>query len=340
MSFNLMLIKNDGSKTYNITPLVSAISWESNLGLQAVINFSIMFNDMPKHFPKNPIDLGDVVILTKGEDEIIRGEIVEESRSGRQSIVYRARDYAWLLSESTIVKQFRKISASQAIEQILRQFGIPIGKIASMNTLVTKIYIEKSPAEIIKDIVTLEEAATGKRFNAELKKGKIYFEEMKDLVIKGSFKLADNLKEMDVMDFPLDADRTRTIEKMRNRIKILIENDSKNPNQPKYEVVAEAKNQELIQKYGLLEDTFKIDVQDKAKAREVARILLQRLGKIHETNTITLMGDHKVKAGRYFDVEEQTTGMSNRFMIVSVNHTLTSGVHTMQVELALPEEVR
>ncbi|HZG79958.1 MAG TPA: hypothetical protein VEZ13_04205, partial [Brevibacillus sp.] len=96
----------------------------------------------------------------------------------------------------------------------------------------------------------------------------------------------------------------------------------------------------LIRKFGLLEDVYKIDAEDEAKAREVARILLQRLARIHETNSIKLMGDVAFKAGRLFDVTEPVTGMQGRFMITSVNHEVRNQVHTMQLELALPEDVK
>ncbi|QQE75222.1 XkdQ/YqbQ family protein [Brevibacillus composti] len=337
--FQILLIKNDGQKSYDITPLVGSITWDSNLSMMAAMEFDISWTDA-KLFPANPCDLGDVVILTKDGEEVHRGVIVTEGRSGRAAIKYTVYDYAWYLGKSKSVYQFNNIPASQAITKILNDFGMLIGHVPEMATPIDEIYLEKSPAEIIEDIYKKHERASGKRYNVEMRQGKIYFEEMKNLVIKGTFKLAENVAPADVLANPLGADRTRTIESMRNRVKILVEHDDKEKTKPKYEIVANVQDEGLIQKYGLLEEVFKIDAEDAAKAREVARILLQRLARIHETNSIKLLGDVAFKAGRLLDVDEPITGMKQRFMITAVKHEVKKQIHTMQLELALPEDVK
>lgn len=333
--FKLILVKNDVPKSYDITPITGSISWDSNLSLMSAMEFTLFWSDT-KLFPKNPCDLGDAVFLFKGDEEIYRGIIVTEGRSGREAIKYTVYDYAWYLGKSKTLYQFNNIRASQAITKILNDFGMLIGKIPVMNTLIDEIYLEKSPAEIIEDIYKKHERQSGKRYNVELRQGKIYFEEMKDLVIKGTFRLAENLGENDVMDNPLEAGRTRTIESMRNRVNILIERN----NEAIYEIVATAEDVNLIKKYGLLEDVYKIEVDDPAKAREVSRILLQRLARIQETNTLKLMGDPAFKAGRLLDVKEPVTGMSGRYMILTAKHSVANQIHTMDLELVLPEEVK
>jgi len=305
----------------------------------SVLEFEIIWTDN-ELFPKNPCDLGDVVLLMKGDEEVYRGVIVSEGRSGRSAIKYTVYDYAWYLGKSKSVYQFNKLRADEAIKQILNDFGMPIGSVPAMSTIIDEIYLEKSPAEIIEDIYRREEARTGRRFNVELRKGKIYFEEMKDLVIKGTFRPADNHPAVDVMANPLDASRTRSIESMRNRVKILVERDTEGKGKAVYEIAAHTQDDQLIRKYGLLEEVYKIDAEDAAKAREVSRILLKRLARIQETNTLKLMGDTAFKAGRLLDVSEPITGMSGRYLILTVKHTVANQIHTMDLELVLPEDVK
>ncbi|BBI32491.1 XkdQ/YqbQ family protein [Cohnella abietis] len=358
--FKLILVKNDGQKSYDVTALCAAISWDDNLSLMSAMQFEIAFSDA-KLIPTNPCDLGDAAILYDNEVEVYRGIIVTEGRSGRDTIKYTVYDYAWYLGKSKSVYQFNKITASQAITRILNDFGMLIGHVPQMLTPINDIFLEKSPAEIIEDIYKREERRTGKRFNVEMRSGRIYFEDMKDLVIKGTFRLADNQKLQDVMDNPLAAERTRSIESMRNVVKILVErkeNKKKKKDQPdpkpptdqtdpksqksqtSYDIVAITKDEPLIRKYGLLEEVYKIDAEDAAKAREVARILLKRLARIQETNSIKLIGDSSFKAGRLLDIDEPITGMSGRFMIVTAKHTVTNQIHIMDLELALPEDVK
>lgn len=338
--FQLVLLKNDGKKSWDITPMTKTITWDSNLSLMAAMEFELIQSDISKYFPKNPCDLGDVVMLMKDGKEVYRGIIVTEGRAGRENVKYTVYDYAWYLGKSKSLYQFNRIPVSQAITKIVKDFGMLIGKIPTMNTIIDQIYLEKSPAEIIQDMYKRHEKASGKRYNVEMRQGKIYFEDMKELVIKGTFQLAGNIGKQAVMDAPLGANRTRSIEKMRNKINILIERDKADKGKPKYEVAATSQKKEWITKYGLLEDTYKIDAEDVAKAREVARILLQRLARIHETNSLKLIGDVVFKAGRLLDVIEPITGIKGRYMILSVKHTVSNQVHVMDVELVRPEEVK
>src|SRR5690554_3614080 len=131
--FELLLVKNDGKTTFNITPLKGSISWDSNLSLMSVLEFELIYSDIPRLFPKNPCDLGDVVLLMKNEEEIYRGVIVTEGRSGRDAIKYTVYDYAWYLGKSKSVYQFNNIPAFQAITRILNDFGMLIGHIPTMN---------------------------------------------------------------------------------------------------------------------------------------------------------------------------------------------------------------
>jgi len=330
--FKVKLIKNDGSKIFDITPLIEKLTWDSNLTLKSVIEFTVIWGDSPS-IPKNPVELGDLVMLFADNKEVNRGIVVTEKRSGRSMISYTAYDYGWYLGASKSVYQFNSVSVTSAITKIISDFGLPIGRIASMPALISTIYIQKTPAEIITDLIRVHENQTGQRMLTELSEGKIYIERMQDAMVIGSFKLASNIGAVDVLANPLGAQRTRTIEKLRNQIKIIL---TKSDN---YETVALAQDTVSGSKYGLLEQTFKIDEEDAAKARQVARILLKRLNRVHEDNKISLMGDPAFKAGRMFDLSEPVTGASGRYMITNCSHTVSGGTHVMDLALTLPEDV-
>ncbi len=329
--FRLQLVKNDGSRSYDITPIVQQFSWDSSMSLASVIEFSVIWND--KFIPVNPVEIGDLVIIFKNGSEVNRGIIVKSKQSGISAIDYVAFDYAWYLGKSKSVYQFNGIDAKQAIEKILSDFGMPIGNITDMATSINKIYIQKSPAEIIQDIIKEHERQSGIKIFPEMRLGKIFIEKMRDMAVIGRFRYAANVASSNVLDFPIGAERTRSIEEMRNRIKIILSQDDN------FETVALEQDTPMASKYGLLEETYKIDVEDMAKARQVARILLQRLSKVHETNSLTLMGDVSFKAGRLFDVVESTTGMEGRFMITNCKHEVAGDLHVMNLNLTLPEDI-
>lgn len=331
--FKITLVKNDATKAYDITPVVGAFSWDSNLSLASVMEFNTSWSDYHL-YPKNPIELGDLIIITKDGMEVNRGIVVKNKQSDPVNIVYTAYDYGWYLGKSKSVYQFNNVTATQAITKVLNDFGMPIGNVTEMNNIINTVFVQKSPAEIITEIIKSYERQTGIKIFSELREGRIYIEKMSDAIVIGKFRLAPNLGYRNVLDGTLGAEREQNIEEMRNRIKIILaDSDS-------YQTIALEQDTNMASKYGLLEETYKIDEADAAKARQVAKILLKRLCRIHETNKIQLFGDVSFKAGRLFDVVEPITGMEGRYMITECKHMVdVGGIHTMDLTLTLPEDV-
>ena len=331
--FRVNIIKNNAQNRYNITPIVTDFSWDSDFTVTVCMEFNIVMSDTI-FFPMNPCEVGDLVFLFKDNEEIYRGIIVEEQISARDSAKYISYDFSWYLNQSTSIYQFNNITATVAISRVLSDFSIKIGNMLQMPTRVNGIYMIKTPGKIIQDIVENVELKEGYAINAEMREGKIYFEKRSDLLIEGRFRLADNIKYEDILSAISDPKKNRSIVPMRNRIRLIVEDE-----ETEYEVTAQKEDEDMIRKYGLLEETIKIDAEDAAKSRQVARMLLKRLSKVHETNEVSLFGDIRFKAGRLFDVFEPVTGINNRFMIVSAKHNVKNNLHTMDLELVLPDEV-
>ncbi|NBI30902.1 XkdQ/YqbQ family protein [Chengkuizengella marina] len=328
--FKLTLAKS--TVQYDITTLVGSFSWDSEFTVTSTLEFEVVNGDT-RFFPKNPCDVGDMVILIKNDSEIFRGILIDESKSGRGAVTYRASDFSWYLGQSKSVYQFNQTSATQAITTILNDFGISIGSILTMPTIIDKIYIQESPGKVIQDIIDKVEKHEGYAINGEMREGNLFLEKRNDLLIEGQFQLTEDLS-FNVTDVIGDPQRKRSIEEMRNRIKIIVDDEETG-----YEITAEAEDTGLIERYGLIEETIKIDAEDAAKSRQVVKNLLKQLGRVHETVSIKLMGDIRFKSGRLFDVVEPVTGINNRFMIVSVKHQVSNQIHTMELELVLPEGV-
>lgn len=335
--FKVILQKNSGLQSYDITPIITGgYSWDYDLSIKSDINFSIIVApDMTRFFPKNPVEIGDVVLLYKDGTEIIRGVVTTEDINGRDVIQYKAMDYGWYLSQSKTIYQFNNIQADKAITKIMNDCGMLIDNIPTMRTTISSIYVQQTPAEIISNIIQLEEQQTGAHYSAEMRQGRIYIVPTNDTIITGSFVLADNVAPIDVMDNPLGISRSRSIEDMRNRINVIIIEDNGS-----YEITSSIQDANSISKYGLLEETVKIDVADISKSRQVANILLQRLNRISETITLDLMGDIDFKAGRLLQIDDYITGVNGTFLITGVKHTVNNQVHTMSVELSLPQDVK
>ncbi len=312
------------NKQTNITPMIGSISWRSNINeLGDQLDFEIALND-DRYFPINPVDIGSMIRL-KNEDEIFRGIVVSEERNGRNSMNYTCFDYAFYLNKSKGIYQFNKIPGKKAIEIILNDFKIPIGNIAPITTLINKIYYDRPLSDIVKEIIDIAEKEKGIKYRMEMRQGKLYIEKQEDLVVKATFRLAENIQPYDITKSISNPNRKRTIEDMKNSIKIVFGD----------KVIAEQKDEGLIKQYGLFQEVKAVDQKDTAKAKNTAKNILKELGKVFEENSVEMIGNDKVRAGRIIEIEEPVTGMSGQYLIKDVTHTIKNGIHRMQVGLGV-----
>ena len=320
MAHELWVVK--GSTMTNITPLIGTINWRGNVDeLGDEISFDIAFNDA-KHFPKNPCDLGDMVVLKNGDYEITRALIVDESRDGRGPIGYTAFDFSFYINKSNAIYQFRKMPADQCIRKILSDFGVPIGNIVSMPVLIDKIFPDDLVSDILREIIDITEKKLGVKYLMEMRQGKMFIERQKDLVIKASFMLGG--KKYDATDAILNPSRKRSIADMINSIQI-VGNDDK--------LVLTKSDDAMMNKYGKLQKVVKLDQKEKLSAAQIAQNELKELSKITEEISIELIGDDRVRAGRLFEVVEPITGINGTYLINDVNHAISGGAHKMTLGL-------
>lgn len=320
MAHELWLVKE--TTMTNITPLIGTIGRRSNKDeLGEEISFDVAFNDV-KHFPKNPCDIGDMVILKNGEYEITRAIIVDESRNGRGPIGYTAFDYAFYLNKSNAIYQFRKMAADQCVRKILIDFGVPIGNIVSIPVSINKIFNDVVVSDIIREILEIAEQKLGVKYLMEMRQGKFYIERQNDLVIKASFILGG--KKYDATDAIMNPTRKRSIADMVNSIQIVGNNDK---------LILTKSDNAMMTKYGKLQKVVKLDQKEKKSAAQIAQNELNELSKITEEIGIELLGDDQVRAGRLFELVEPVTGIKGRYLINDVDHTISGGIHTMKLGL-------
>lgn len=328
--WKMLLVKNQVDKTYDINQMLGTITWDTYLSVTSELQFPLLYSDTIA-WPTNPADIGDMAVLTKDGQEVGRWILCKSSQQGRNPISFTGYDWAWYLAQSTTVYQFNGVRADVAIKRILTDFGMVIGDIAPMSAMIHQIYIKKKPSDVIDDIIMQQEQQSGLKYAPEMVRGAINILPTKERVITGAFTLAGVTADM--LANILDAKRDRDLTQMRNRIRIITTGSNT------YQTDAIAQDASTISHYGLIEETFKVNAADAAKSRQVANILLKRLNRILENNTITVMGDTAVRAGYLINIVEPITGITGQYLISQVKNTLQGQVHTMQVTLVLPMDV-
>lgn len=325
ITHELLFTDKDGEKRVDITPAVGEISWRSHIDeLGVELNFNMAVNDI-RPFPRNPVDIGGLVQLInyKTEQEVFQGIVFTEERNDTSPINYKVFDIMFYLNKSEEIIQFNDIPVNQAIEKLLDRFDIPYAPIPSMPVRVDKIYNEVV-SDILRDLIYLHERDSGQKMTIEAREGRVVIEkEDENKKIRPKYQVAGNLNEVYLNDVLMNPSRSRSIEEMKNVV--IITHDE--------ERLHEERNESLINQYGMLQYVENIDEEDKARARNAARNRLRDMSKIIEDVNVTLMGNDDVRAGRIIEIEEPFTGISGDYRILSANHKLENGFHTVDVTL-------
>lgn len=328
-NYTLYLFKKN--ERFNITNLINNLSWSESIDtLGTQLSFDKAINKDDYLFPNIEIELGDLIVLLNNNIEIFRGIITDLNRSSLYQASYTAFDFAFYLNKSKTIIQFNKIEASKAIKQLLSKVNVVIGNITPINTLVDKIYNDKYINKIIKDILDQSTAETGIQYRMEMQQNKLNISKYTDLKIQATYQMAENLAPFNITKaINSSFSISQSIADLKNSIKIISSEEKST------RIIGEAKDQESINKYGLLQEIETVDKKDISKARNIAKQRLKELNKIIQDTSIEMLGSDQVKAGRILELNEPKIGLIGSYLIKECTHSFNNGIHKVNVNLGV-----
>ncbi|WP_256761402.1 hypothetical protein [Cohnella sp. WQ 127256] len=325
MGHELILTK-DG-KRQNITQLIGNLAWSSNVeALGVEMSFQYAYNDTLYFNKFDILNIGDQIVMFNEGKVLNYFIIVKEGEAGRFGKSYTCFDRAWYLNKNETIIQFKKLSANKAIEKLLDKFIIK-HKIASMPTLIRKIYKDITVSDIILDILTQVEQETGIKYRMEMKKDILTISKMTDLIINPKIRLPSNTNPIPVTATISNPSKERSIEDMKNKV-IVVTSDDKST-----KVYAQKDDTKSISHYGLLTEVVTLDSKNAAQARNIAANTLKELNRVNETVSCEMLGDDDIRAGRILEMNEPITGIVGKYLIKSASHTVNNDIHKVSVEL-------
>jgi len=301
----------------DITEICSGIKWEDSidtLGMQFDFTIPNSININNKY-----VDIGSLLLFSNSY-EIFRGIVVSDNKD-KNTNTFTCFDYAFYLNKSREIYQFNNETADNCIKKICSDFNVPISYIPPFATKIKKIYYNEELSAIIKDILNQVALDDGRKFFMEMNEGKLYIDIVYDQIVNATFTNAFGETE-DCTKYISNPSRSRSIADMKNSIKIIVSN-TENDNET-VQLVATAKDDSNIKKYGLLQDV---------QANSIASNSLKDLNKILESNSISLIGSDNVKANRVLNITEIYTGMSGKYLVTKSSHTLNNGISKMTLDL-------
>lgn len=316
-----MIIKANNKDITKWTGSITLDSSMDTLGDQ--LNFEVA-NESAKGYKGADVNVGDIITL-ESEKEVFRGIVVTKTRN-EKSQTFSCFDYAFYLNKSKVLKQFNNVRADNAIKQLLAEFNVPVGDIATMAVMMDKIYFDKAVSEVIADILETVTKTTGIKYVKEMREGRFNIYQDTTLVVEYKVKLAENLGNVEINKVISSPTKTASIEEMRNSIKIYTGNDEK------ITTYTTVKNDNLIKKYGLLQETQSIEEANIAQAKNIAQNLLKELGKVIVTGSIQVPGSFDLRAGRILQLNEPVSNLVGRYKIISVSHSI-GNIHTASLNL-------
>lgn len=291
-------------------------------GLAMSLSFDLAFNEGDRYMPKLNIAPGDKVVLKNNSGKaVFSGIIVEESSYGSYIHSYISYDYGWYLNKNEVVVQFREMAADAAIKKLCGDFNIPIGYIAPMPTKISKIYNGEVLSDCLADIIRQVEEDIAKNFRMEIRENRLYVELYSNLVVKVSFKLAENLAPFDQTKVPADERCWKSIADMANTVKVVSSGEQTS------QVIAEASDSAAIKKYGMMQKVQRETDRNSAQAGNMAKNILLERNRVGGGKTVTLLGDDNVRSGRILNYQ------GNAYLIRSCSHSYDKGMHTMTLDL-------
>lgn len=313
----MRLLISTENATIDMTDLTNNIKLSTameTVGASLTFDIARNYNDIDFATCEN-IKIGDVVMLEVEEKNIFKGVILEQTFSKFTKSV-KCLDFCFYLNKNKILKQFEEISASDAIRQVLKDAGAPIGEISNMSTSISKMYNSNTVAEIIADILKQVNNETGIKYILEYEND--VFNVLPFKVIEVEF----------ISDKTADESVTESILEMKNKI-IVISNE-----QDEAEILATAQDDGNIQKYGSLQEIVSVDPdEDEAKVRNIAKTKLKELNKIFKTASLQGFGNATLKAGRVLKLNNKEFYLTGNYLIKSCIHTWRSGEHLTNVEV-------
>lgn len=322
MNFSLNMFAN-GSEV-DISDQSGNLAWSYDSKTLGV-NLTFDFADVSEY----KVKLGSIVMLRDEDDYevIFLGIVVSSSKKGK---VYNfsAYDFAWYLNKSDVIIQFNKTNATTAVKLLCKKIGVEVGDIPYLKTLITGIYIDVKPSEILYDIINQVFLETSKKYFFEMNGSKLDVKEIGLEIINASFKIADNLSPVKIEDvIGEDFTISESIENMKNSV-IVVSSESEY-----IRVLETAKDQESINEYGLLQEVIKVDQKNESQARNMASNTLKELNKVMISRSIPTLGHKGLKHYRKLIINSPETKLVGEYIILSAAHSYSEGFYKTSISV-------
>jgi len=270
------------------------------------------------------VDIGNQIILFNDKTEILRGIVIDRGWDKNKIYEYTVFDFGFYLGKNEVIVQFNGCTISEAIRQLLNKVNIPIGEIVEIPACVKKIYKKVLISDIIRELLEMAKKKTGIDYILRVRGRQIHIEEFIKIEIYPTYDL--NGDTINITEYIGNFSARDSIQDMKNRVKIT---DNK---EDKIYILAEAKDEASIKKYGQLQVIETPDEDDKTPKSVIAQNMLNKLNKITSSRSIEMLGSDEIKKGVLLSFNYPEFGFVGQHLVISTHHNIDDVMHKVNVD--------
>lgn len=313
MMFEVLL--TTGSKTYDISELVSVVSFTDNIDKAGICTFSVQYNTTV-----TPAE-GNAVRIKADGVTYFAGYIFKAGRSQARQVKVTAYDQLrYLKTNETHV--FDNLTLTQIVKQICAEFHLKTGVLEDTAYPLGRLLFDgKDCLDTIYDC---------KRLTLQKTKRLYYMKDVAGVVVLRSIESSMSTLMIDPESLMSGYNYERSIdEQTYNRIKLVRDNKQTG----KRELYI-AQDSNTIKKWGLLQYYEKLDdAVNPEAAKEKADALLFLRNRVSQTLSLDLLGEKSVRAGNMLFVSLPEANLKRYLLCTCATHTFTNTAHTVKVNL-------
>lgn len=279
------------------------------------------------------LNCGDKVELYNIPDNVVvwYGVITTVEQTTWGEYQYSGYDVGFYLLKNELTTQYSFNKFQYILEDVCRKCELRIGEFPDFQSYgYTHIYRKETAEKILKDA-----------YKNILKYGvkDLYYFDCKDWRINlKQYSSSDELKgaisllgQINSFEFIKDFNIKDSIVDLKNYVEIFTDNSVNNKNTDKPDGFA--KNDNSIEKYGLLRYSEDLDKDCKKKPQTVAVETLAKLNKVAHTITLSVWGNYRLQKGIITTIEEKKLNFSKNYKVVSSKHKISAIDEEVTIEI-------
>lgn len=318
-----IVIDNKDGNVWDVSNIVKDVRYNSaRIGKASSLEFTLVDSGIYQD-KKFTYQNGDIVQLTDGQNKVFMGYIFkfEMSRNGEAKILTYDQ-LRFLNANHTYV--LKNVTATQVIQRIAKDFGLKTGKLTDTKYKIPNFLQDN---QMLFDMVCFALDKTLIKYSTNF----VLYDDFGQLTLQNvtDMKYGFVIGEGSLMT---DFNYSKSIDEDTFNQIVLYKDNEKSGKRETFII----KDSSRIKKWGLLQLYQSVDEDmNKAQINDLLTRLITAKNRETRKMRIEAIGDFKLRAGMYVNIQIARFGINKFFLVDECTHSVSGAVHTMMLDLRM-----